>query len=192
MAERTALYRIFGDADLLLYIGVSKNFGTRWQKHARTQPWWDEHRKMTIEWHNSRALAEAAEATAIDAEKPKYNIDPGVILMDENALALPPEHVRDDLAAVVGWILATPRLPPAEIRLALARPIHGAPPTNAAAFVAYAERMGVGHQQAYEAARRRRLIGRQPYGDRRETREIAATETVDRTLDDTRNRRPAA
>lgn len=38
---RTALYRIFGDADLLLYIGISKDFGTRWKQHAKAQPWWD-------------------------------------------------------------------------------------------------------------------------------------------------------
>lgn len=29
--EPTALYRVFGEADLLLYIGVSKDFGSRWK-----------------------------------------------------------------------------------------------------------------------------------------------------------------
>jgi predicted GIY-YIG superfamily endonuclease len=40
-SERTALYHVFGDADLLLYIGISKDFGTRWKQHAKVQPWWD-------------------------------------------------------------------------------------------------------------------------------------------------------
>jgi predicted GIY-YIG superfamily endonuclease len=184
MAERTAVYRIFGEADLLLYIGVSKNFGRRWQQHAKTQPWWDEHRRMTVEWHDSRDAAEAAEAIAINAEKPQYNIGSGVLVINENAEAMPPAGVRDDLAAVVEWILATPRLPPAEIRLALARPLYGAPPASGAEFVAYAMRIGVGHQQAYQAARRRRQPRQPGYGNRSDSPEITPTETVERTLSD--------
>jgi transcriptional regulator with XRE-family HTH domain len=72
--ERTALYRLYGDADLLLYIGISKTFGDRWKREARTFPWWDEHCRMTVEWHNSRPEAETAEIAAIKAEHPKYNI----------------------------------------------------------------------------------------------------------------------
>jgi predicted GIY-YIG superfamily endonuclease len=73
MTERTALYRIWGDADLPLYIGISKDFGTRWKQHAKQQPWWGEMRRLTVEWYDSRPEAEAAEVTAIRAEKPKYN-----------------------------------------------------------------------------------------------------------------------
>jgi hypothetical protein len=73
MSDRTALYRIFGDADLLLYIGISDDFGIRWKAEARKFPWWDEHRRMTVEWLDSRPEAEAAETAAIKAEKPKYN-----------------------------------------------------------------------------------------------------------------------
>jgi predicted GIY-YIG superfamily endonuclease len=72
--EPTALYRVFGEADLLLYIGISNDFGRRWKQHARKQPWWDEKRRLTVDqWFDSREEAEAAEATAIMAEKPKYN-----------------------------------------------------------------------------------------------------------------------
>ena len=39
MPDPTALYRLFGDADLLLYIGISDDFGRRWKEHAKTQPW---------------------------------------------------------------------------------------------------------------------------------------------------------
>jgi predicted GIY-YIG superfamily endonuclease len=74
MSKRTAVYRIFGDASLLLYIGISDNFGRRWQQHARQQPWWDEHRQMTIDWHETRELAKTAETAAIKTEGPKFNV----------------------------------------------------------------------------------------------------------------------
>jgi len=73
--ERTALYRVWGDADLLLYIGVSNDFGRRWREHAERQPWWGEMRRLTVdEWFDSRPEAEEAEEAAIKAECPKYNI----------------------------------------------------------------------------------------------------------------------
>lgn len=75
MTERTALYRIWGDADVLLYIGISKRFGARWKEHARDQPWWDEMRRISAdEWHDSREEAKAAETAAIKAEQPRFNI----------------------------------------------------------------------------------------------------------------------
>jgi hypothetical protein len=71
--EETALYHIFGDEDLLLYIGISKDFGQRWKDEAKDFPWWDEKRRMTTDWYPSRPEASAAERAAIKAEKPKYN-----------------------------------------------------------------------------------------------------------------------
>ena len=71
--EETALYHIFGDADLLLYIGISKDFGKRWKDEARDFPWWGEKRSMTVRWYASRPAAEAAEMAAIAAENPKHN-----------------------------------------------------------------------------------------------------------------------
>ena len=73
-ADGTALYRIWGDAGLLIYIGISDDFGRRWKEHARKQPWWDEMKRLTVdECFDSREDAEAAEEAAIDAEYPKYN-----------------------------------------------------------------------------------------------------------------------
>lgn len=73
--EPTALYRIFGDAEQLLYVGISNDFGTRWKQHAKAQPWWNEKKRLTVdEWYDSRADALAAEAAAIRTEKPKYNV----------------------------------------------------------------------------------------------------------------------
>jgi predicted GIY-YIG superfamily endonuclease len=73
-ATRTALYRIWGDAGLLLYIGITYDFGTRWKSHAKEQPWWGEMRRLTADaWYDTRRQAEDAEAAAIKAERPKYN-----------------------------------------------------------------------------------------------------------------------
>lgn len=74
MSERTALYRLFGAGDELLYIGISKDFGNRWTQHSRRQPWWPEVERQTVEWRSTRAEALRDETAAIKAEKPKYNI----------------------------------------------------------------------------------------------------------------------
>ena len=71
---RTALYRIFGGEDVLLYIGISKNFGARWSAHGRTQPWWPQVERRTIVWYDTWAEAKAEETAAIKAERPRYNI----------------------------------------------------------------------------------------------------------------------
>ena len=72
--EGTALYRIRGEESLLLYIGISDDFGRRWKEHAKQQPWWDEMRSMSVDrWYQTRGEAEAAEKAAIKAEKPRYN-----------------------------------------------------------------------------------------------------------------------
>lgn len=68
------VYRPFDAEGGLLYIGVSKDFGGRWKKHAQTQPWWPEVRHMTTTWYPDEASAYAAETEAILAEKPRWNI----------------------------------------------------------------------------------------------------------------------
>ena len=50
----TGLYHIYDGADGLLYIGVSKHFGVRWQQHAQKQPWWNERRRMTVDFYDTR------------------------------------------------------------------------------------------------------------------------------------------
>lgn len=72
--ERTALYRLYGDADELFYIGVAKDILMRWKRHAYQKSWWPQVLKMTVEWHDSREEAERAEEAAIRAEHPKYNV----------------------------------------------------------------------------------------------------------------------
>ena len=72
--ERTALYRLFAADDTLLYVGISRSFGVRWEQHAAIQPWWPEVHRQTVEWFPSREDAAEAEIAAIQAEHPRFNV----------------------------------------------------------------------------------------------------------------------
>jgi hypothetical protein len=114
--EPTALYRIRGEADLLLYIGISWNPALRWNQHQLKQPWWAELRSLTVEWYDSRPEAEAAEESAVVAERPKYNLTylqtpgprrdrktpepPKVYSIRQEAAKLEPEADDDDLMSL--------------------------------------------------------------------------------------------
>lgn len=70
----TALYRVRDAAGCLLYVGVSGAPFRRWTEHAADKPWWPEAAAFALEWFYCRPAALAAEATAIRAEGPKYNV----------------------------------------------------------------------------------------------------------------------
>jgi hypothetical protein len=72
--ERTAVYRIRGEGDELIYIGMTNSIPIRWNGHERVQPWWDEIRSLTVDWYESREEAAEVEKAAIPAEQPKYNV----------------------------------------------------------------------------------------------------------------------
>jgi predicted GIY-YIG superfamily endonuclease len=74
VSEQTALYRLFAAGDVLLYIGIAKRFGRRWEQHARSQPWWPEVVRQTVDWYPDREAAEDAEKAAIKAENPRHNV----------------------------------------------------------------------------------------------------------------------
>lgn len=74
MSERTAVYRLYAADGRLLYIGVARHFGSRWHQHAGVQPWWSQVDHQTIAWFDTRDAAMQAEASAIKAEHPKYNV----------------------------------------------------------------------------------------------------------------------
>ena len=80
-----ALYRFFDRTDVLLYVGISMDLPTRLRNHRREKPWWLEIAYITIEPHESRIAALAAEAVAIETEKPLYNDqhNPTVPVADE-------------------------------------------------------------------------------------------------------------
>jgi len=74
MTKRTAVYRLFGDADRLLYVGIAFDLSRRYMQHKKTKPWWPEVLRKEVCWFETRRLAEAAEHTAIVSERPCYNV----------------------------------------------------------------------------------------------------------------------
>lgn len=74
-AKRIALYRLYDRDGNLLYVGVTNNLRRRWDMHSRDQTWWHLVTRREAEWLPDRASAEAAEITAIQDERPRFNID---------------------------------------------------------------------------------------------------------------------
>ncbi|MFK8850461.1 winged helix-turn-helix domain-containing protein [Streptomyces sp. Ac-502] len=74
--ERTALYRYYDAANVLLYIGISNRPEFRAKAHLyenRRGDWPKRAVRRVDEWYASRPLALAADEAAIRAEKPLYN-----------------------------------------------------------------------------------------------------------------------
>lgn len=94
-----ALYRFYDRTDVLLYVGISIDLPARLRKHRREKPWWLEIANITVEPHDSRAEALAAEAVAITEETPLYN--------DQHN---PTVHVADEAPAVAAFARAILRL----------------------------------------------------------------------------------
>lgn len=70
---RSAVYRVFGDADRLLYVGSTKRPRQRWHEHRSRTVWWPLARTYSLVWLPDRAAAYAAEAQAIAIEAPEFN-----------------------------------------------------------------------------------------------------------------------
>jgi predicted GIY-YIG superfamily endonuclease len=133
--ERNAVYRIRGEADLLLYIGVTNSVRIRWNGHQAVQPWWDELRSLTFEWYETREAAEAAEKAAILAEQPKYNVtylrpirgkgvqgnaSPGFQAVERGIAVIEPQDDDDDLLSKLD-VARMARMSPSEIGSVLKR-----------------------------------------------------------------------
>lgn len=70
-----AVYRFFDSAGILLYVGCSTNpFGGRFAAHGATKPWAKDIALATIEWFPGWEAGLQAEAKAVLAERPKYNL----------------------------------------------------------------------------------------------------------------------
>lgn len=72
-SERTSVYRLYNANDQLLYVGIAKRFGSRWEQHANAQSWWGQVDHQTVRWCASREDALLAEKRAINEEMPVYN-----------------------------------------------------------------------------------------------------------------------
>lgn len=72
-ARDTALYRFYGAADELLYVGITSDPGSRWKQHGADKPWWHEVTRTSIERYPTRAAALVVEKAVIRVSRPKYN-----------------------------------------------------------------------------------------------------------------------
>ena len=71
---QTELYHHFGKGGVPLYVGISLSALARLVQHRSNAHWFQQIESMTIEKFPTRAAAEAAEKTAIEREKPLFNI----------------------------------------------------------------------------------------------------------------------
>src|SRR4051812_29832336 len=71
--EPTALYRLYDAAGALLYVGISWTPVERIKKHKWSQHWGDRIARHTVEWLESWAEAETAEAKTVRTERPLHN-----------------------------------------------------------------------------------------------------------------------
>jgi len=69
------LYRFYDRTGVLLYIGITVDFGERQKHHAKYKDWWCEvdQDATKVEYYNGRRAALDAERLAIKAEKPLEN-----------------------------------------------------------------------------------------------------------------------
>ncbi|MEV6212920.1 GIY-YIG nuclease family protein [Kitasatospora sp. NPDC051914] len=80
-SKQTALYRLFDEDGVLLYVGITADLKKRFYNHrcgnGKTPPkaWWPQVAEQRIEWFDDRSEAEDAESFAIVAEHPLHNQD---------------------------------------------------------------------------------------------------------------------
>lgn len=70
----STVYRLFAVDGTLLYIGISDRPDFRLDDHRQQKDWWRHVKRVTLTEYPTRALAEAAEAAAIQAERPLHNV----------------------------------------------------------------------------------------------------------------------
>ncbi|MFJ3141400.1 GIY-YIG nuclease family protein [Streptomyces halstedii] len=72
-STRTALYHLYDEDEVLLYVGITLDPAQRFKDH-RAKPWLKCVTTRTIEWFEDRPSAERAEQKAIRSEGPLHNI----------------------------------------------------------------------------------------------------------------------
>ncbi len=73
-AKRTALYRFYDAAGVLLYAGITDDLARRLRQHAREKAWFGLVQHQAATWYGSESRARKAETAAIRGELPRYNI----------------------------------------------------------------------------------------------------------------------
>lgn len=72
--QPTALYRFYDADGALLYVGITADLEKRWSGHQSNKAWWSDVTEKTVQWHDDRPSALAAELEAIRSEAPRYNV----------------------------------------------------------------------------------------------------------------------
>lgn len=72
--EPTAVYRLYNEVGVLLYVGVTRDLRTRFAQHEADKSWWPEVARKTMTWHGKRSDALGEEDRAISGEHPIHNI----------------------------------------------------------------------------------------------------------------------
>ncbi len=67
------LYRFFDSAGRLLYVGITDNLRTRFNRHRRKSSWWAQAVRVGIQVFCNRTALEVAEQEAIESEGPLHN-----------------------------------------------------------------------------------------------------------------------
>ena len=93
-----ALYRFYGDGDVLLYVGLTVHLPTRLRDHRRDKDWWIEVVRMTVQRYPTREAVVEAERLAIMTERPRYNVQHN---QSRGTAMNAPNAVHDDDDAVV-------------------------------------------------------------------------------------------
>jgi predicted GIY-YIG superfamily endonuclease len=82
----TFVYRLYNDANELLYIGMSGRVLSRIENHKQSKPWRHEIATVRAVRFPNRGAARKAEREAIRLENPKYNVmhkAPEALLLDK-------------------------------------------------------------------------------------------------------------
>lgn len=70
----TTLYRVYDDADRLLYVGISDGPFLRLGQHSSSARWVEYATKVTLQRYTDRETARDAELAAIQGEDPVWNL----------------------------------------------------------------------------------------------------------------------
>lgn len=102
----TALYRMRDKNGRLLYVGISFTAMKRIEDHKAKRGWWfNDVTRIDVEWFPTRGRAEDAERTAIQTEKPKWNVAHAYVKrspLDTPPKRRPAADVLDEVETVTG------------------------------------------------------------------------------------------
>lgn len=73
MSKPTTLYRLYDCDEQLLYVGISTDFGQRFDEHRAEKAWWSEVTSVRLHHFDDRPSATRAERQAIASEAPRHN-----------------------------------------------------------------------------------------------------------------------